>query len=451
MSAHLKKIQEQRGAKVKELDAIISIARREGRGLNADEAKKYDAIEAEVKAFDADAEREIRHIATMSQRSPLEQYSQSEQRDINRFDIGRCLRALDRGTSALDGVEGELLAEGAKEALACGIGESRMVLPRVVVQRRGAPGRERRAVTATGTTSVTGDQGAMTIQTNVMGLLDAFYEALVLPAAGATVLTGLQGNFNWPRYLKTANGTIINIAENATPGGISPTVSQVSFSPKRLATFVDVSDQLIIQSNEVITQVLSRNIQQQASVLAEQRAIFGSGSSNQPLGIINTSGIGSVVGGTNGAAPTWAALSAITGKVDQANAIMGNLGWLANAKTKTQLQTTLKNNVTGTDSRYIYDPDQKDAMLAGYTPHWTNSVPSNLTKGSANAICSAIIFGNFADLVQAFWGGVTLDIVRDVASAKAGQRTLVLNMYHDNNVVRAESFAAMLDVLTPNA
>ena len=33
-------------------------------------------------------------------------------------------------------------------------------------------------------------------------------------------------------------------------------------------------------------------------------AINGSGSSNQPLGILNTSGIGSVAGGTSGLAPT---------------------------------------------------------------------------------------------------------------------------------------------------
>jgi hypothetical protein len=35
-------------------------------------------------------------------------------------------------------------------------------------------------------------------------------------------------------------------------------------------------------------------------------------------------------------------------------------------------------------------------------------VPSNLTKGTATAICSAIIFGNFADLVIGLWGGLDL-------------------------------------------
>jgi len=40
----------------------------------------------------------------------------------------------------------------------------------------------------------------------------------------------------------------------------------------------------------------------------------------------------------------------------------------------------------------------------------TNVVPSNLTKGTANGICSAAIFGNWQDLLISLWGGLDLTV-----------------------------------------
>ena len=61
-------------------------------------------------------------------------------------------------------------------------------------------------------------------------------------------------------------------------------------------------------------------------------AINGSGSSNQPLGILNTSGIGSVAGGTNGLAPTLDHLLDLKKEVAVDNADVASCGYLTNAK-----------------------------------------------------------------------------------------------------------------------
>ena len=57
-------------------------------------------------------------------------------------------------------------------------------------------------------------------------------------------------------------------------------------------------------------------------------AINGSGSSNQPTGILNTSGIGSVAGGTNGASPTLDHLLDLKKEIAVDNADVATCGFL---------------------------------------------------------------------------------------------------------------------------
>jgi hypothetical protein len=74
-------------------------------------------------------------------------------------------------------------------------------------------------------------------------------------------------------------------------------------------------------------------------------------------------------------------------------------------------------------------------------------VPSNLTKGAATEVCSAIIFGNFNDLLIGQWGGFDI-LVDPYTQGIGGQTRLIAAMHVDVGVKRAASFAAMLDALT---
>ena len=63
----------------------------------------------------------------------------------------------------------------------------------------------------------------------------------------------------------------------------------------------------------------------------------GSGSSNQPLGILQTSGIGSVAGGTNGLAPTLDNLLDLKKEVAVDKADVVSCGFLTNKKVESVL------------------------------------------------------------------------------------------------------------------
>ena len=85
--------------------------------------------------------------------------------------------------------------------------------------------------------------------------------------------------------------------------------------------------------------------------------------------------------------------------------------------------------------------------LFGYRVIATSLAPSNLTKGSGSNL-SAMIFGNFADLVIGEWGG-GLDILFDpYTGSSTGAVRVTVFADVDVAVRHAESFAAIQDLVT---
>lgn len=426
----IKQLNEQRGAKLNEAAALSTD--------KAEDRARIVALHTEIENLDQAIILEARQLELAGQRTPV--LSEGEKRDLGRFDYSKLLNHLVRTAkgqpSKIDGIEAEMIEEGATEARNCGI-QAGLVLPRILVRRQ--PG-ERRDMTATGTTSVSLDQGGMTIATEKRGLLDDFFNASVMRQAGATVLEGLVGNVDLPRILAgTAPG---KKTENASADEVSPTTAMLSLSPCRLPAFIDISERLLMQSSQAIESVLRSHLTNQM-LAVQEAAFFHGGGTDEANGIAGTTGIGDVAGGTNGAAPTLAHILALEEDVDATNALLGSLHYISNGQIRKKLKETPV--VASTDSRMLLG-DAKGATLNGYDPLWTNAISRTLTKGSSN-VASAIFFGNFADYYIGYWSGISLELVRDVTNAKTGLYTLVAAGYYDGGVVRPKSFSAMLDAL----
>jgi HK97 family phage major capsid protein len=398
------------------------------RGIVVDAGK---AIQNDMSVFDFQTEALRALEEKHTNYTPASDLSKSERSDISKFDLGKALRANFQGVR-LDGIEREVVEEGEREAKNAGLGISRgLTLPGFYVKRD---------MTATGGSG--GDQGGMTIATEKAGLLDDFFNASVMRQLGATVLTGLTGNLDIPRLL--ADTAAAGKAENAAADEVSPTTDQLSLSPKRLPAFVDISDQLLNQSSSAIESMIRGHLT--AQMLATQEAAFFHGTGTAMAnGIAGTSGIGSVVGGTNGAAPTYANIVALEASVDAQNAIMGALAYATNGQIRAKLKQTPKQS-SGVEGNFIIADNTPDS-INGYRAMFTNAISRTLTKGSSSSVASAIFFGNFADYVIGYWGGLNLELLRDSANAKTGLHTLVANTYYDGGVRRPKSFAAMLDAL----
>lgn len=438
MSQILKSLNEARGAKLKTAQEITSKLVTEKRGFTDEERNTIRGINDEVEKIDGDIEMEVRSIALLSKQSP--RFSKQEERDIKRFDFQKTLRHLkavcDGSAGILDGVEAEMVQEGIKEARDAGVQTIGLALPSMLIR-----GRERRDITATGGTA--GNQGGVMVETVNRGLLGDLYNNTVLESNGALVLQGLRGNVDLPRYTKGANPA--KKTENEAAGESSPTFDALSLSPNRLAVFMDISDQLLMQSSEMLEAFIGRELTSQFADVKEL-AFFHGGGTNEPVGIAGTSGIGSVVGATNGAAPDWSDMIDLETAVAIVNAASGNLAYLTNAKVRGKLKKTLV--ASSTDSSMIWDRRTPDAPINGYQALISNAISSTTTKGTSGATLSAMFFGNVNDFVIGYWGGLMLEMVRDTTGAKAGLRTLVANTYYDAGVLRPKSFSAMLDIIT---
>jgi len=296
---------------------------------------------------------------------------------------------------------------------------------------------EERVITST---LPAGGPGGNVIATDLMSgpFIDLLRAALVIRRLGATVLTGLVGNVAIPR-LKAAS-TSYWIAENAAITASDPQIDQVTLTPKHVGTLTEFSRNMLLQSTPDIEGLLRRDFAAVIARAIDAVAINGGGTS-QPVGILATTGIGDVPIGTNGGAPTWALVNSLTGVVEQADATPSS--FLTNFKAIAKMRGTVR--MTSTDSRMILEGD----TLVGYPWAATSLVPSNLVKGTSSAVCSALIFGDFSELLLGFWSelDVLVNPYESTAYTKGNVQVRAIATC-DVGLRHAASFGAIRDMIT---
>ncbi|MEY2688242.1 MAG: hypothetical protein RL375_2440, partial [Pseudomonadota bacterium] len=291
-------------------------------------------------------------------------------------------------------------------------------------------------------TAGTNNAGGYTVATDMLAgeFIDALRNAMVITGLGTRMLTGLVGNIAIPKM--SSGATAYWVAESGAPTESQQTIAQVTMTPKTVGAFTDISRKLLLQSSLDVESMVRTDLAKVLGLAIQQAAISGSGSSNQPSGI-TTLITTSVVGGTNGLAPTWAHIIELETDVAVGNADVGSMGYLTNAKVRGKLKGTEKFSTTNGSPVW----EQGDTPLNGYRAAVTNAVPSNLTKGSSSGVASAIIFGNFADLMIGMWGSLDLMVDPYTASTSGTVRVVALQDV-DIAVRNTESFATMVDALT---
>ena len=291
----------------------------------------------------------------------------------------------------------------------------------------------------------TATAGGHLVATELLGgsFIDLLRNAMVLDRLGVRLLTDLNGNLAIPR--QTGAAQFYWVGEGGTPTESQQALDQVSLTPKTGGAYTDYTRRLLLQSSMDVELFVRADLAAIVGRGIQTAAILGSGSSNQPLGVLNTSGIGSVAGGTNGAAPTYDHMVDLESAVANANADAAGMAYLTNTKVRGKLRKTQE--FASTNGRPVWTSAGGVGEVLGYPAEVTNAVPSDLTKGSASGVASAILFGNWTDLLIGMWGG--LDLMMDPYTlALSGGRRLIALQDMDVAVRHPESFAAMKDALT---
>jgi HK97 family phage major capsid protein len=226
--------------------------------------------------------------------------------------------------------------------------------------------------------------------------IDLLRNRLALAQAGVTMLSGLQGNISIPR--QSSASTAYWVGEGSAPTESQQAIDQVNMTPKTVGAFVDYSRRLLLQSSIDVEGMIRNDLARVIALELDRAAIYGTGSSNQPLGLTNTTGIGSQTITTYG---TFAEYIGMETDVAAANADAGSLRYIINASARGALKSTEKATNTG---MFVYENDE----INGYPV----IVSNQLTNNDA-------LFGDFSMMIMGMWSGLDLT-VDPYAGATAG-------------------------------
>ena len=228
--------------------------------------------------------------------------------------------------------------------------------------------------------------------------IDLLRNRLALANVGATVLNGLQGNVSIPR--QTSAASAFWVGENAAPTESQQAFDQISMTPKTIGAFVDYSRKLLLQGSIDVESMIRNDLARVLSLEIDRAGIYGTGSTNQPLGLTNTTGIGSqTITGTG----TFAQYVEMETKVAVANADVASMYYIINATSRGALKTTEK-SAGGTVGNFAL----MDDTLNGYPVVVTNQLGTN-----------DCLFGDFSQMILGLWSGLDLK-VDDITGATAG-------------------------------
>ena len=383
------------------------------------------------------------------QSKPIETVSQVETEDLDKgnYSITAGMRAALTGdwTSRDAGFVRELSQEVERSGVKR-TSERSFLIPYAALQKRAT------YVTSGATT------GGNLVETELRA--EDFIESLknntLMIGMGVRTLPGLVGDVAVPR--RSGNSTGYWLANETTAITQSEsTFDQISLTPKNYGVLSKYSRQTLLQATPGIEELIRTDLTNTVNIGVDLAILNGSGSSGQPTGIMQTSGIGSVAGGTNGAAITLENIIKLEEEVLVDNAGGDNMGYVTNAKVLSALKQLRAGGSAAGNGSFLWNTDLSGigrgatpGVINGYRVGVSNQVPSNLTKGSTSGECSAVLFGDYSQALVGFWGqGMELAVSdsdgSDFTKALTSVRAITTL---DVAVRQASAFAAILDVTT---
>jgi len=355
-------------------------------------------------------------LENISNNTPLETPSEigMTKEEVREFSLVRAIRAManpsDRRAQEEAAFEFECSAEAARQY---GKDAQGIMLPAEVLSNWGKRDAD-----------VTDNAGLVAEDYKGSDFIDILRNESSVMRAGATMLRGLQGNVVIPKKTATAAAGWI-----ATEGGNSASeqleVGSVTMSPKVVGAHTDVTRLLLQQSSLDVENLIRDDLTKSIATAIDLGALAGSGSSGQPTGIANTSGINTTTFGA--ANPTWAEIVAMESAVANDNALTGSLSYICRPADFGTLKTTEK--ASGT-AQFVVSPDN---TMNGYNVIRSNQV----TSGD-------FYFGNFADLLIGMYGGLDITVDAYSLSQSGGVRIVALQTV-DTAVRHAVSFCKSSD------
>lgn len=302
----------------KRAQLLADMAAIEKSGLTAENRSAYEGLINEADALAKDAA--LTQRADQLRSNPGFQMPKESKRKYSLVNVLRSMAPSASGNVDIGferEVSQELLLRGGQAA-----GANGMLVPFSEVCKRANESTTTVAPGVVGTT-----QGEYT---------EYLYPQTVFDRLGATVLTGLTGNIEWPVQKTDLRPAAKTEIQSGTNKAVS--IPSAIATPHRVADDYPVSLQLLMQSNPSIESVLRMEIDNAIRSKVEYYAFNGSGSDGEMAGLLGLTGLGSYTntGGTLSFANAIAAKKGLVGiGIDSTSAgwVLGTTAWSVAAAT----------------------------------------------------------------------------------------------------------------------
>lgn len=242
-------------------------------------------------------------------------------------------------------------------------------------------------------------------------------------------MTGLTGNLSIPAYSGSNVAWVGETAEAADGGGA---FSDITMSPKRLAAYLDISKQFLLQDSNDAEALLRSDLIRAIGDKLEATILGGvAGSTTQPAGLF--SAIAPIT-----LTPSWSELVDLEKTLEEAN-VYGDIAYLIHPSLKALLRTTPRGITdSSTSAGSSGDVTVKTTTNTGFVFE-RNEINGIRALASNNVLTNGLILGNFSEYIIGQWGGVDVT-VDPFTQARRGVIRLVVNAYFDARPRRLKSF-----------
>ncbi len=279
-------------------------------------------------------------------------------------------------------------------------------------------------------------QGGATVATEVATpIVEILRNRMWSDRLGVRILSGLEGNVVIPR--QTAAGTAYSVSEIAALTLSNQDLDQIAVSPKRVGATGQYSKQLILQSSIDVESFMRDDFLKVIAISWDRLILNGAGAGDEPLGIMQTPGIGSVI---LGGAASWTNLVAFETAVAAASADTGPAGYVTSPTVRGKLKTAAKllTGATTVAAVPLWDNGTDDGepwigSIAGYPAVATNQMPNN-----------QMLYGVFSEVLHCLWGGVDI-VVDPFTLAKQAEVAITVNTWGDVAIRHPQCFCLSAD------
>lgn len=268
--------------------------------------------------------------------------------------------------------------------------------------------------------------GGALVGTNLLtgSMIELLRNKPLVAQMGARTMTGLVGNIAIPRLNQGATTYWVN--EQGSITETDQAFGQLGLTPKKLAARTGYTKELMNQTDLSVEGIVRDDLTTVLGIAKDLAAIQGIGGA-QPLGIINTSGIGAV---TFGATATRAKAIEFQTDLATANASRGTLAYLTSPGVAGKWMGIAE---ASNYPKWLWEGNVDQGVVVGRPAYSTNQVANNL-----------VIYGNWQDLLLADWAGLDV-IVNPYSNDQTGVITITIFLLTDVGVRQVVSFTVSTD------